>query len=371
MHTMVTETKPTCRGIDSRTAIARHGPSARKRISALSAVVLSFFLAQGAPSRLAPGEIFGRVDRGAMHNTHGVSLPNRSVVGGQANFLLTLCLFAAGAGLLPLLSLHRTFSQKIRTGIRRQERQRIARELHDTLIQSVQGLILSFQAIAADVPDSGHTRQRMERELDRAEQLLGEARDRVSELRVIHGDYDLIHALSRLTSEMSVDGAASSTITISGTAYALTRAVTNEAYLIVREALSNAHVHARAHHIELKIAFTSTQFMVRIRDDGIGIADNILRMGGCPQHFGLEGMRERAEAIGARLHIRSSDDGGTEIELAIDAGVAYSRSVVGWTQTLWSRISSRALSPEFLTAIEDDPSSRGRSPRIPLYDRAV
>jgi signal transduction histidine kinase len=99
----------------------------------------------------------------------------------------------------------------------------------------------------------------------------------------------------------------------------------DELYRITREALRNAFSHARAHQIEVEFSYTERLFRLRIRDDGEGIAPDILRHGR-PGHYGLAGIGERARQIGAKLSIWSGAGAGTEIELSIPASNAYDKS---------------------------------------------
>jgi signal transduction histidine kinase len=96
----------------------------------------------------------------------------------------------------------------------------------------------------------------------------------------------------------------------------------DEVYRIGREALINAFRHAAAHRIEVELSFTSALFRVCVRDDGCGIDPQTLDAGR-DGHWGLSGMRERADRIGARLRVGNVAAGGTEVELTIPGAVAY------------------------------------------------
>jgi len=99
--------------------------------------------------------------------------------------------------------------------------------------------------------------------------------------------------------------------------------IQDEAYRIARELLRNAFRHAQAGQIEAEIRYEDRQIRVRIRDDGRGIEPEIVKAGGRGGHFGLQGMRERARQIGARLEFWSEAGAGTEVELSVPASVAY------------------------------------------------
>jgi signal transduction histidine kinase/ligand-binding sensor domain-containing protein len=213
-----------------------------------------------------------------------------------------------------------------RLGARLEERERIARELHDTLLQSAQGLILLFQGFAGRLSSTDATRGEMESALDHADRLLNEARDRVGDLRSTGLDTEIAHAISRVGAELFSAGSTGFKVLTTGTPLLLSPIVADDICRIVREALTNALRHAGATHIEVEIAYETNQLRLRVRDDGKGIDPEVLHAGTRPRHFGLQGMRERARHIDAILNIWSRAGAGTEIELLIPAAVAYRES---------------------------------------------
>ena len=102
--------------------------------------------------------------------------------------------------------------------------------------------------------------------------------------------------------------------------------VRDEAYRIAGEALRNAFRHAQARRITVEIRYDKRQFRLRVRDDGKGIDEEAVRRAAAAGHFGLHGMRERAENVGGRLEVRSRLDSGTEVELSIPGAIAYGGS---------------------------------------------
>ena len=96
-----------------------------------------------------------------------------------------------------------------------------------------------------------------------------------------------------------------------------------ESYCIGREAIINALTHSKAQHVEAEIGYDSRQFRLRVRDDGRGIDPKILEEGGRPGHWGLRGMRERAQKIGGQLNFWSRSETGTEVDLTVPAATAY------------------------------------------------
>ncbi len=210
------------------------------------------------------------------------------------------------------------------------ERERIARELHDTLLQSVQGLILSVHAasrqLASRIPSGDPAIEILAKALQHADQVVAEGRDRVLDLRTPSVDFsDLPRALTTLGEELSALHSTAFRSITEGKPRALNADVKDEAYLIGREALLNAFRHAQANSVEAQFIYGAADLRVRIRDDGVGLGTGIDESGGRPGHWGLTGMRERAEKIGAKIDIWSRAMAGTEIELVIDASIAYQR----------------------------------------------
>lgn len=215
---------------------------------------------------------------------------------------------------------------RLRMAERLAERERIARELHDTLIQGVQGLILRFQLIANDLPDGQAQQEPLEQALDTADAVLGEARDRVLDLRAT----DRSETLESELAKIAHDGASGPRVGVfvDGMPRAVDSHAKDEVLGIVSEAVANARAHAEAACIEIRVAFGPRRLSVSVVDDGRGIAPELLREGGRPGHFGLAGMRERARAVRGRLSIESNPDAGTAVTLTIAARHAYAPH--GW-----------------------------------------
>jgi signal transduction histidine kinase/ligand-binding sensor domain-containing protein len=245
----------------------------------------------------------------------------------QTRWFYALCALAC-AGLL--VALHRMRLRQVagqvrgRLEARLTERERIARELHDTLLQGMQGLIWRFQAATDRIPDSEPARQLMEQSLDRADRLLGEGRDKVKNLRPT-ATGDLPQALAAEGEQFALAHSVEFRVSILGASRELHPIVREEGFLIGREALGNAFRHAHARCVEAELSYGATALHVRIRDDGAGIGTAVLSAGEKPGHFGLLGMRERAKKLGGHLEIWSKPGAGTEIDLRVPANVAYER----------------------------------------------
>jgi signal transduction histidine kinase len=207
------------------------------------------------------------------------------------------------------------------------ERARIARELHDTLLQSFQGLVLHFQAVN-DLLPPGQAKEALEKALDRADQAIVEGRDAIQNLRSsTTASNELAQAVTALGEELAVprDGEKSSAtfrVSIEGTPRDLDPILRDDIYRIAREALRNAFSHAQATKIEAEIMYGQRLLRLRIRDDGKGIDPKLLDAGR-DGHWGLPGMRERAQQIGAQLDMWSEVGAGTEMELRVPESIAY------------------------------------------------
>lgn len=224
------------------------------------------------------------------------------------------------------------------------ERERIARELHDTLLQNIQGVILKLQNVAEEIPADAPARRMMEQVLDRADEVLIDGRDRVKDLREAPQlAADLPAALNDAAADLMFAGAVDFSLAVEGIARPLHPIVREEAFQIAREALANALRHAQASKIEAEVAYTRRELCVRVRDNGRGIDAEVVQAGGRPGHWGLIGMQERANKISARLHIWSRDHAGTEIELRVPGRIAYVARRAWRFQWPWLRESSLFL----------------------------
>ena len=238
--------------------------------------------------------------------------------------LALLCglLAAAGAWVLYRLRLRRATSRLRRLlQERASERERIARTLHDTLMQSVQALLMLFEHARDRLPQDCPDRPLIDRTLEQARNALREGRDELTALRgAASPAADLVGAVAPLGHILGEQFGVRFGVRVDGERRPLCRDVALEACFIAREALQNAFRHARASEVVLEVTYGGHAFELRVRDDGRGI-----REAARPGHWGLAGMRERAAAIGARLDIGPGAGGGTVVALAVPADQAYER----------------------------------------------
>jgi len=211
------------------------------------------------------------------------------------------------------------------------ERTRIARDLHDTLLQSFHAVLLRFRAATYLLPDRPEeAKATFDRAIDDATEAIVDARNAVQGLRASSDPKTtLVDAIAALAKELETEDARSSrpqfTMHVEGTPGVLQPLVRDDVYRIAREALHNAFRHADATQVEADVRYDRRQFRLRIRDDGKGIEGGMLKAGRSG-HFGLAGMRERAELLGGTLTLWSERGSGTEVELTIPASVAYAKS---------------------------------------------
>ena len=214
------------------------------------------------------------------------------------------------------------------------ERERIARELHDTLLQSMSGLILHVDAATRKLPEQEPARSSFETALKHADAVLIEGRDRVLGLRTPPQAVDLADALNKLGRDLALDNAVQFAAVTPEAPRELLPAVHDEVFHIAREALLNAFRHAKAHSIRLTLSYGEPELRLSVHDDGCGIDAGVIEAGRRPGHWGLAGMHERAHKIGAQLAIHSDAGHGTRIELCVPAELAY-RDFVSIFSRLW------------------------------------
>jgi ligand-binding sensor domain-containing protein/signal transduction histidine kinase len=256
--------------------------------------------------------------------------------------LLFVAVFILLLGALYQLRLRQVAGQvRGRMEERLAERERIARDLHDTLLQSVQGLILKFHAVATQMRRDEPAYDALEKTLDQADRVLAEGRDSIKHLRgTAEASGDLPAAFQRVVEETPRGGDVAFKTVIEGSVRELHPIIREESYCIGREALVNALTHSEGRHVEVEITYDPRQFRLRVRDDGRGIDPAIIEEGR-PDHWGLRGMRERAQRIGAQLNLWSRAETGTEVELTVPGATAYRVPGVK-AKRLWSRRSPGA-----------------------------
>jgi signal transduction histidine kinase/ligand-binding sensor domain-containing protein len=211
------------------------------------------------------------------------------------------------------------------------ERTRIARDLHDTMLQTFQGVLLKFHGLSVMLADRPEGQQKLEGLLEQGQQAINEGREAVLGLRsstLIAND--LARAFTTLGEELAVKQDSHNPVAfqveVEGETRDLHPILRDEVYRIACEALRNAFQHSGAARIEVRIHYDDRLFWVCIRDDGKGIDPKVLDASGREGHYGMPGMHERAKLAGGRLVVRSRVNAGTEAEIIIPAARAYAKS---------------------------------------------
>ena len=233
----------------------------------------------------------------------------------------------AGAGLLWFLYVLRV--RRLATSIqsrfddRLEERERIARDLHDTLLQGIFSASIHFNVANNHLPADSPAKPSVQRGVELLTQVSKEGRNTLLALRTAGSSQsDLDEALSRLRGEFALPANVDFRVVTEGQAEVLRPLIRDEVYLIAREAVINAFRHSKANAIQVKVDYVSRNLRVSVRDNGCGIDEELLKSGR-EGHWGLVNMRERAERIGGRLKVSSRANAGTVVRLWIPGKLAF------------------------------------------------
>lgn len=203
------------------------------------------------------------------------------------------------------------------------ERTRIAQDLHDTLLQGLLSASMQLHVANNNLADDSPAKPMVKRVMELMSQVIDEGRDAVRGLRSASGNADdLETAFSQIGQQLGNGEVKDYRVIVEGKPMQLHPIIRDEAYRIGREALVNAFRHAQAGKIEVELEYAAKNLRIVVRDDGTGIDSQVLESGK-DGHWGLSGMRERAESIGARLRVWSRINTGTEVELSIPAHIAF------------------------------------------------
>ena len=213
------------------------------------------------------------------------------------------------------------------------ERERIARDLHDTLLQGTQGLVLNFQGIANSLPRNDANKQRMQAVLDRADDILDDARNCVQWLRNSdEAPADLRVALIDVGNQLSSTSGMGFELKQAGDPVVLDADVQEELRRIATEALSNAFRHSAGRAVSLELRYEGNAFLLTVKDDGTGLDAATMKAGYRTGHWGLVGMRERAQRIGAHIELQTSGS-GTTVNIRVPANQIYmDEKRFGWAR---------------------------------------
>jgi signal transduction histidine kinase len=210
---------------------------------------------------------------------------------------------------------------------RARERVRLARDLHDTLLQGVQGLVLRFHFATEQLPLEEPARAMLSDALDRADQVIQEGREKVIELRSeVAPAAELEKHLKRTAEALQVDGPARISVVVSGEPRPLFMTAQDELYSIGREALTNAARHSQGTQVLLELSYAAQYVSLCCTDNGCGVSEEELGATQKRGHWGLIGMHERARSLGCKLEFASVVGKGTKIAIRVPAKKAYADS---------------------------------------------
>ena len=221
-----------------------------------------------------------------------------------------------------------TFGEmRVRLEERAAERRRIAQDLHDTVLQGIVSAAMQLNVAVDQLPANSPAALRLSRVLELMMHVMEEGRNAVRGLRSSNSDSDdLAQAFFRIPQDLGIEVRSDFQVIVLGSPRKLNPLIRDEIYHIGRELLVNAFRHSRASCIEVELEYARWRFRMIVRDDGCGIDPEVLRAGR-EGHWGLPGMRERAERVGARLTVWSRAAAGTEVALSVLSSIAFESRV--------------------------------------------
>jgi signal transduction histidine kinase/ligand-binding sensor domain-containing protein len=241
-----------------------------------------------------------------------------------------------------------TRSANLRFEERLAERTRIAQDLHDTLLQGFLSASMQLHVIADQLPADSPTKPSLNRVLDLVGRVIEEGRNAVRGLRATNPDlHDLGKAFSRIRSEFPNEADVAFRVVVEGTPRPLHPIIRDEIYRIGYEALTNAFRHSKAETIEAELEYAADGLRLVVRDAGVGV-DPKEPDRKSDRHWGLTGMRERAQKIGASFKILSRVGTGTEVDLWVPGRIAFlpspGNSKSSWFGRAFGRSETRSIS---------------------------
>src|SRR5712692_5692752 len=203
------------------------------------------------------------------------------------------------------------------------ERTRIAQELHDSLIQDVMGISLQIEVTDELLPADFPAKQSLARALGLCKSALEAGRRALNDLRSAPlNSADLVKSFSQLANESAGKGGTKIDVIVEGRERPLNATVGNDVLQVGGQAIANALQHANARNIHVLLSYGDQHLRIRVQDNGSGINEEILNLGR-PAHYGIVGMKERAERLGGSISIRSRVGEGTEVDLSVPAQLLY------------------------------------------------
>jgi signal transduction histidine kinase len=209
---------------------------------------------------------------------------------------------------------------------RRAERKRIARELHDTLLQGLQGILLEFEVLSSTLPEEERERSsKIERKL---RHIVMDGRNAINALRLPDDDKDWMETVLEMGEREALESEIDFTLKIKGEPWKLPLTARVEVLAIVREGLRNAFAHSKAKTILVAIRYAKRGLKISIKDNGVGVSEQHLALRRKEGHWGIAGMQERADRLRGRLTIASQLSKGTLIDLVVPRCLVFTKPCV-------------------------------------------
>lgn len=203
------------------------------------------------------------------------------------------------------------------TDERKAERKRIARELHDTLLQGLQGVLLEVELFSQTSTLTEEQRERTVRIERQLREIVTDGRDAISALRSPVDEKDWMAVILDMGDRLAMESKIGFSLCIRGNPWNLPLKARSEVLAIVREGLRNAFEHSHAQDIRVVLNYAHRGLSISIRDNGIGVSEQHMQLRQQEGHWGIAGMRERTAKLGGRLTIKSRDSIGTSIHIVI------------------------------------------------------
>lgn len=203
------------------------------------------------------------------------------------------------------------------TDERKAERKRIARELHDTLLQGLQGVLLEMELFSRTSTLSEEQQKRAAEIEQRLRDIVTDGRDAISALRAPVDERDWMAVILDMGDRLAMESEIGFSLHIKGKPWNLQSTIRSEVLAIVLEGLRNAFEHSHAQDIHVTLSYARHRLKVAIQDNGIGLNEQRLQLRQKEGHWGIAGMRERTDKLGGRLTIASQPFIGTSINVVV------------------------------------------------------
>lgn len=209
-----------------------------------------------------------------------------------------------------------------RTAARIEERARIARSLHDNLLQGVHAMIVRSSTVLNRLPKGSQEERILEDVLDQAERLVVDTRDEVMALRDSQTSEQIVAELCKELDALAPTFKVRLTVTVSAGVDRIRPCIARELCQVMKEGVINAMHHSGASEIIARLTITADGIEGAVLDDGVGIEPKVVQ-NGSPGHWGIIGMRERILKLGGTLTIETNGDAGTALRFVVEAASVF------------------------------------------------